>query len=173
MRHLHEFIQKLGDKPQWGTKELRSELHQVVMKEGEAKSKKKNKVQKLQKYDLIYLSLYGGVPHYILVEKVIGNKVFGIGFTSSEGEHNSKIVEKDRLLKGSWFSDAYCIVSLETALSSFVRVYENKTEANLVFKQVKQNYNGLFLGRNRQNGKHTKLVYKPKKEVKAIKGVLQ
>lgn len=144
MKHLHEFIQKLGTKQQWGLKELRSELGQVITKEAEEKQKKILKISSLQKYDLVYLSLYGGVPHYILVEKVKDDKVFGIVLSSKEGIHNLKPIEKDRVLKGGWFSNTYCLLDLQTALEKFVRVYENKSEANQVFRMIKQTYHPLF-----------------------------
>lgn len=162
MKHLHNFIREVGKKSSWGTKELRAELGKVVQLESEERVKKLHRIEKLQKYDLVYLPLYGSVPHYILIEKVIGNKVFGIGLISTEAIHTLKPIEKDRILKGGYFSNTYCVLNLDTALATFVRVYENKSEANQVFRMVKQSYNELFLGRNRQIGRKHKSIPKQK-----------
>lgn len=162
MKHLHNFIREVKKKSLWPLKELQQELHKVAQLEAQEKTKKTNKVQKLQKYDLVYMSVYGGMPHYILVERIVQNKVFGIALSSTEGLHNLKPIEKDRMLSGGWFSNSYCLLDLQTALEKFVRVYENKSEANQVFRMVKQSYNELFLGRNRQIGKKHKSIPKQK-----------
>lgn len=154
IKQVDDLIKDLGSKPTWSAKEMLPKLHslssqienhlsaggQIVNVVGG----KKNKVKTIKKYDIIYVPVVG-VPHYFLVHKVIDQVVYGIIFTSTDKNafciHE---IQKDRILEGSFATNSYLAVDLAQALDNFIRVYETKTEADLIFAKVTKHYQDLF-----------------------------
>lgn len=151
---LETLIKEINSKPSWGSKELITKIQSTsnqitdrLDKEGKIMSivgAKKNKVSIIKKYDLLYAPTMG-IPHYFLVHKVIDEAVHGIIFTSTNKPafciHE---VKSDRILEGSFATHTYMAVDLTVALECFVRTYESKTEADLIFKKVSEHYLSIF-----------------------------
>lgn len=111
------------------------------------KGGKLNKVDEIKPYDVLYISVLGGTPHYLLVHKIdIDNdKVYCLMITSKMKDYLIlHEIEKDRIFKGNYFSNTYFCISLEEAKMSFVRVYEDKREAVKVFNKINRYYRTLF-----------------------------
>ena len=151
---IDDLIKGLGSKPTWSAKELLPKLHSVssqlesqLASAGQlvnVVSGKKNKVQTIKKYDILYLPLVG-IPHYFMVHKVVDQIVYGILFTSTDKPafciHE---IKKDRIFEGSFATNSYLSVELSEAKSSFIRTYESKAEADEIFGKISQHYQTLF-----------------------------
>lgn len=154
IQQIDDLLKELNSKPTWSAKELLPKLHSVsahLEKQLTAggqivnvTSGKKNKVQVIKKYDVLYLPLVG-IPHYFLVHQVVGQVVYGIIFTSTDKPafcvHE---VKKDRIFEGSFATNTYLAVDLPQALGCFIRTYESKAEADLIFTKVIDQYRSLF-----------------------------
>jgi hypothetical protein len=155
IHEIDSFIKgELASKPTWSAKELAPRLQSISHKlteklENDGKlmtvsSSKKYKVSGLKKYDVIYVSAIG-VPHYFMVHKVIGEVVYGVIFTTKTHEHfYLHTVKGDRIFEGNVVSNTYLSISKDMALESFVRVYEDKKEADEIFRKLKGHYRKLF-----------------------------
>ena len=154
IKQIDDLVKDLGSKPTWSAKELLPKLQSVSSQlENQLNaggqlvnvvSGKKTKVQVIKKYDVLYVPVVG-VPHYFLVHKVVDQVVHGIIFTSTDKPafciHE---VKKDRNLEGSFATSSYLAVDLPQALNSFIRIYESKAEADLIFTKVTEHYRNLF-----------------------------
>jgi hypothetical protein len=151
---IEKLLKEIDGKPSWGSKELHSKITSAsqkildqLKKDGQiisVSSTKKIGVDYIRKYDIIYVPLMG-IPHYFLVHKVEGEIVYGINFTSS-GDicHAMHKVEEDRNLLNSYATNCYLCVELEEAKKSFIRIYESKREADLIFKKVTEHYKKIL-----------------------------
>ncbi len=151
---IDKFLKKLETKPNWGSKELIQEVNgmgqsisQQLKNEGKAvvvDSSKKTKVGMIKKYDILYLPLVG-IPHYFLVHQVIENTVYGVIFSSkNKASHTIHEIQYDRFFIGSYATTSYLSCDLDESLDSFVRVYESKKEADLIFKKIKEYYKNIL-----------------------------
>lgn len=104
-----------------------------------------NKVDVIKRYDVIYASILGGIPHFMIVDKVVDETVYCILVTSKLKEHVVlEEIKFDRIFVGNFISNIYITVSLEEAKKSFVRVYEDKAEAYRFFVKIEKYYKKLF-----------------------------
>lgn len=107
---------------------------------------KLNRVECIKRYDLLYVSVLGGVPHYLLVDKVVDDKVYCLCFTSTFKDYLVlHEVTGDRILLGSYVSNVCFCISLTEAKKSFVRTYEDKREAIQIFNKIRKYYKGIFV----------------------------
>lgn len=144
---IEVLIKELMLKPSWGSKDVIEKLRNMRNSIGNSMkdvidmipSPKKIKVDAVKKYDVLYLAVLG-VPHYFLVHRVAEDTVTGIIFSSKDKSHSIYQIQKDRFFKHSYATSTYLSVDLEDALSSFVRVYENRSEADLIFNMVRDFY---------------------------------
>jgi hypothetical protein len=155
IHEIEKFIKgELSSKPTWSSKELTAKLQSISTKlsevlEDEGKivsvsSSKRHTVSVLKKYDIIYVSAIG-VPHYFMVHRVVGEIVYGVIFTTKTHDHFFlHIVKGDRIF-GNVVSNTYLSISKELALKSYIRVYEDKKEAEEIFRKLKDHYRTLFL----------------------------
>ena len=155
IHEIETFVKaELSVKPTWSAKELIPKLESISHRINEkledggkilsVKSSKMHKVSSVKKYDVLYLSAIG-TPHYFLVHRVIDKVVYGVIFTTKTHEHFSLLTVKgDRIFEGNTVSNTYMSASLEMALQSYVRTYENKKEADEIFRKVKSHYKKLF-----------------------------
>lgn len=154
IKQVDDLVKDLGSKPTWSAKELLPKLQslssqienqlagggQIVNVVGG----KKTKVNVIKKYDVLYVPVVG-VPHYFLVHKIVNQVVHGIIFTSTnKPEFCIHEVKKDRNLEGSFATNTYMSVDLAKAMDNFIRVYESKAEADLIFSLVTEHYRDLF-----------------------------
>ncbi len=144
---FNNLIKDVESKSTWNTKELLVKLNTVKQNVGHTlkdvvdfiPSPKKITVEEIKKYDVLYLTLFG-LPHYFLVHKVFENQVYGVIFSSKERLHSIHQIEKDRFFKNNYATSTYLIVDINEAYPNFVRVYESKPEADLIFNLVKEFY---------------------------------
>lgn len=151
---ISSFIKEIPSKPTWGNKELITKLTAIDQSlsdslKGDGKvivttAGKKAKVDVIKKYDILYVVLLG-IPHYLLVYKVTEDTVYGLNFTSKERAHHTiHEIKNDRYFAGSFATNSYLGVSLDEAKDSFVRVFESKSEANLIFNKLKEHFRTSF-----------------------------
>ncbi len=115
---IQELITSFDGKPTISTKEFKDKLNtlsQKLEKEINENSlvvvegcSKLNNVDEIKPYDIIYVSLFGGIPHYILVHKIIDDKVYGLVLTSKHKDYLilHKVTE-DRIFKDNFVSNTY------------------------------------------------------------------
>lgn len=154
MKEFEDFYKLLQTKPQWGKNELLSIVAPLkAIADGESGLDeltalkpygKKSVVDEIKKYDVLYVSLVGSV-HYFIVMRTTEDLAYGI-LLSSKDNSNFAIhkIEKDRYFKDSFATTTYHSVPMDIAKKSFVRVYENKGEADTIFKIVKEFYKKTF-----------------------------
>lgn len=151
---IQSLIDEIGTKPNWGSRELipkvtsiGQSISQDLKNNGTAtilSSSKKTKVEVIKKYDILYLTLIG-VPHYFLVHQVDGDMVYGIIFSSkNKPSHSIHEITNDRFFVGSYGTNSYFPVPLEEAKEAFVRVFESRTEADVIFKKVKDHFKNVL-----------------------------
>jgi hypothetical protein len=154
IKQIEDLVKDLGTKPTWSAKEMlpklqsvSSQLENQLANGGQLVNVvggKKTKVSVIKKYDILYVPVVG-VPHYFMVHKVVNQVVYGIIFTSTDKPsfciHE---VKKDRNLEGSFATNSYLSVDLPQAMNSFIRVYESKAEADLIFTKVSDHYREIF-----------------------------
>jgi len=153
---IQRIINSIGNKTNIGGKDIINQLtgaSQLIENSIDSgsltvvKGGKLNKVDEIKPYDVIYTSVLGGTPHYLLVHKidVANDKVHCLMITSKMKDYLIlHEIEGDRIFKGNYFSNTYFCLSLEEAKSSFVRVYEDKREAARVFNKINRYYRTLF-----------------------------
>lgn len=104
-----------------------------------------NKVDEIKRYDVLYISILGGIPHYMIVDRVFEDGVYCLVVTSKFKEHLIlDEIKGDRIFNGNFVTNTYMPISMEEAKKSFVRVYEDKAEAYRFFQKVKKYYKQLF-----------------------------
>lgn len=109
------------------------------------KSGKLTKVDIIKRYDIIYCSILGGIPHYLIVDKVVDDKVYCVCTTSTVKDYLIlHEITGDRIFKGNYATNTYFCISLKEAKNSFVRVYEDKREAIQIFNKIKKYYKNMF-----------------------------
>jgi len=155
IHEIEKFIKgELASKPTWSSKELTTKLQSISNKitetlEDEGKivsvsSSKKYTVSVLKKYDIVYVSAIG-VPHYFMVHRIVGEIVYGVIFTTKTHDHFFlHTVKGDRIFEGNVVSNTYLSISKDLALKSYIRVYEDKKEAEEIFRKLKAHYRTLF-----------------------------
>ena len=144
---IESLIKDIMAKPSWGSKEVVEKLRSMKSSIGHSMrdvidmipSPKKMRVDFIKKYDVLYLQVLG-VPHYFLVHRVSDDSVTGIIFSSKDKSHSIYQIQKDRYFKHSYATSTYISVDMEDALNAFVRVYENKSEADTIFNIVRDFY---------------------------------
>jgi hypothetical protein len=151
MKQIDNLILSVQTKPTWSSKELVAILNpmkQSIVDQLKSEDKviinevpnKKMTVSDIKKYDVIYANTMG-MPHYMLVHKVKDGVVHGVIFSSKDKAfHNIHPVAKDRHFTGSYATNSYLAVLEEDAKDKFVRVYENRKEADLIFRLIKEYY---------------------------------
>lgn len=138
---IHEFATELEAKTSWGTKELKALLQKV---EPSVTTHLQNiervrKTDLIKKYDVIYVQTMASV-HYVLVHRVHEGIVYGIVMSSKEECHTLHKIEEDRYFKGNFMTKTYLCFPLEACQKSFVRKYESRKEADLIFRELKNYY---------------------------------
>jgi hypothetical protein len=151
---IQSLIDEIATKPNWGTRELvpkvtsmGQSISQQMKNNGTAtivESSKKTRVELIKKYDILYLSLVG-IPHYFLVHQIDGDVVYGVIFSSKNKlSHSIHEITNDRFFVGTYGTNSYLPVSLEEAKESFVRVFESRSEADVIFKKVKDHFKNVL-----------------------------
>lgn len=148
---IESMIREIMAKPSWGSKEVVDKLRSMKSSIGHSMkdvidmipSPKKMRVDFVKKYDVLYLSVLG-VPHYFLVHRVSEDSVTGVIFSSKDKSHSIYQIQKDRYFKHSYATSTYISVDMEEALNAFVRVYENKSEADAIFNVVRDFYTKML-----------------------------
>lgn len=155
IKEIKQLLEELPKKPTYSSKEMLSKIQAlssaiessmendgslVVLKGG-----KTHKVDELKRYDIVYISVLGGIPHYLMVDKVIDEKVYCVCFSSTKKDYLIlHEVEKDRILYGSYVTNTYFCLSLDECKKNFIRVYEDKREALKIFNKIKSYYKTIF-----------------------------
>ena len=145
-------------KPTWSSKELMNKcqslsdkLSKVLGEDGKLVNIKGSGIPKLsfvnyiKKYDIVYVSVLGGMPHYYLVWKSDDKKVIGLCITSTYKESNHlHTIKNDRIFCGNYISNTLLAIELDDAKVTFVRTFEDKREAGRIFKKVTNFYNAML-----------------------------
>jgi hypothetical protein len=142
-------------KTSWGTKEIKVKLEQLAQKLETSINEnslivtqgcsKLIKVDEVKPHDILYVSVLGGVPHYLLVHKIVDDKVFCLMLTSTVKDYLLlHQVKNDRMFKNNYITNTYFSISLAEAKKSFTRVFEDKKESALAFKKLIAYYKKLF-----------------------------
>lgn len=141
-----EFAAIVQLKTTWSSKELEKEFERInnglkilLSNVKPAQISKITTVDILKKYDIIYISVAGSIPHYFMVYKCIENIVYGVIITSKDKDFVIHEITHDRFFKGNYASNLFSTVSLDIAINSFNRVYESKKEADIIFNKIKDN----------------------------------
>lgn len=154
IKEIQDLANNFKCKPQWGTKELVQKCQSLSDKlsnslENEGKLvnvqgigiPKMTTVNTLKKYDIVYVSLLGGMPHYYLIYKVDDKRACGLCVTSTFKESNwLHTIKNDRIFMGNFISNTLLSIELAEAKSSFVRTFEDKREAGRIFKKMTKFY---------------------------------
>lgn len=155
IQEIKILLEELPKKPTFSNKEvvsklqaLNSAMEQSMEKDGTLvvlKGGKINKVDQIKRYDIVYISVLGGIPHYLMVDKVIDDKVYCVCFSSTKKDYFIlHEVENDRILSGSYVTNIYFCLSLDECKKNFIRVYEDKREALRIFNKIKSYYKTIF-----------------------------
>ena len=97
----------------------------------------------LKKYDVVYVELITGA-HFVLVYKIIEDKVFGLNITSNNRAFCIHEIKHDRFFEGSFLTSTLMEIPLEDAKKKFVRVFESKREADLIFSTYRKKMKDLL-----------------------------
>ena len=90
---------------------------------------KLNRVEEIKRYDVLYVSILGGIPHYLIVDRVFDDVVYCLVITSKFKEHLIlDTIKGDRIFNGGFVTNSY----------------EDKTEAYRFFQKIKKYYKQLF-----------------------------
>ena len=109
------------------------------------KSSKLTKVNIIKRYDVVYTSVLGGVPHYFMVDKVVGDDVYCVCFSSTFKDNLIlHTVLEDRIFENNFVVNTHFTLSLDECKKSFVRVYEDKREALAIFSKIRKYYKSVF-----------------------------
>ena len=153
---IQRIINSIGTKTNIGGKDIINQLtgaSQLIENSIDSgslttiKGGKLHRVDEIKPYDILYISVLGGTPHYLLVHKVDvdNDKAYCLMVTSTKKDYLIlHEIEGDRIFKGNYFSNTYFCIPLKEAKVSFVRVYEDKREAVKVFNKLNRYYKTLF-----------------------------
>jgi hypothetical protein len=132
----------LNSKPTFSGKE-------VLQKVQETETKLKGKligceprvkvVDEIKKYDVLFVMTIG-IPHYLLVHRVTTDKVYGVVLSSKDKAHKVCEIGVDRYFKGNFVTNTYMSFDLAYCKERFARKFENRKEADLIFRNVKTFY---------------------------------
>lgn len=150
MDKLEQLIQLIETKPNWSKGEIKNKLIEAqqsitskLTNEGKleivGKAAKMTNVDKLKKYDVIYIAILG-IAHYFLVHQIKDEIVYGVVLTSKDKSHSIHEIVSDRYFKHNYATSTYLFVNLPDALKCFVRTFEDRKEANQIFIKVKNHY---------------------------------
>ncbi len=94
----------------------------------------------VQKYDIVS-TLVGGSAHPAIVYRVTEDKVYVIAFTSNANYlGNICQVVKSRLINDSYCTCTLQVLTMEEAKQHWKAIYDNRTEANMFFREFKNFY---------------------------------
>lgn len=146
----------LKEKPTWNNQQIKNQLIPLILQNlptepvasippipGASETTKYRKVDVLKKYDVIYMTTMN-MSHYLLVHKVKDGVVYGVILTSKEKVHTIYRIERDRFFKDGYASSTYLSYPLDEAIERFARVYENRVEANRIFRTIAEYYRKQF-----------------------------
>jgi hypothetical protein len=144
MELLNSFARELNNKPTWSSKELIPRIHSITGKlihelsqSGKIDSVgKKVPTNTIKKYDVVYVGIEGA-PHYVLIYRVSQEVAIGVMFSSKDKAHSIHQINEDRRFAGGYACNNLVTISLDEAFDNFVRVFESKREANIIFDKVK------------------------------------
>jgi hypothetical protein len=150
MDKLEELIQLIDTKSQWNKDDLKNKLIQTqqsilnkLSNDGKleiiGKSSKMTNVKYVKKYDVLYMPIFG-IAHYFLVHQVKNKLVYGVLLSSKDKSHSIHKITIDRYFKDNYATSTYVFVDELDALKCFVRAFENKKEADMIFIKVKNHY---------------------------------
>lgn len=154
MKQLDDLLSLVNTKPTWSNKELTEKIKSINQSITDSLSnsgqieirrvQKSFKVETLKKYDIIYASFLGSLPHYCLVYKVTDDLVWFAVITSKEKEFVVHTIKNDRTFENNFVSNLLFCIPKEVACESFIRIFESKTEADIIFKKIKENMLGFL-----------------------------
>lgn len=101
-------------------------------------------VNKLKKWDVLFAKAGTVIiPHYHIVLKVIGDKVYCLTVTSEKKPFTDLEIKKSRQLKG-YICNTLTILPLQEAKKKFVFVYDgSKKEITTIFNSIKEQINSI------------------------------
>ena len=102
------------------------------------------KVEYIKKYDVIYTQHLNITNHYALVYKVTIDAVYALVITSKEKVFCFHLIENDRYFKPGYISESLIKIPIEQAKENFVRVWENRKEADVIFAKYKAGVKALL-----------------------------
>lgn len=158
IKEIEELKNSFSSKPTWTSKELGAKcqslsdkLKSVLHTEGKLINiqgsgiPKMIQVNTLKKYDIVYVALLGGMPHYYLIYKVDDKRACGLCITSTYKESNwLHTIKNDRIFENNFVANTLLSIELADAKSSFIRTYEDKREAGRIFKKMIKFYDTLL-----------------------------
>ncbi|NJO63635.1 MAG: hypothetical protein HC836_37235 [Richelia sp. RM2_1_2] len=145
MERIEKLINYFKSKTTWNSKDVVNKLGglkdgivndlQEQQRIDVYRSSKTIAVDVIKRYDILYMPVVG-TPHYFLVYKVSVDSVVGVIISSKDKVHSIHKIEKDRFLAESFATNTFVTIPLEEGYASFVRVYEDKAEADVIFKKI-------------------------------------
>lgn len=163
MDALEIFLKEINKKPTWSSKELLSKIHSLkgaltleLQSKGTidiSKSAKRISVSVIKKYDIVYLPM-GGIPHFVLVYKVSEDSVIGVTITSKDKVHSLHQIKEDRFFDDGYATNSFITLPLDDCFKNFVRVFESKYEADLIFNKVKDYLNEVLSNKSKKYKSH-------------------
>lgn len=145
MDSIDNFLKNVMKKPTWSAKELSpmiSSLKGALTVELQSKgtvdinkSAKRIPVSFIKKYDIVYVPM-GGIPHYVLVYRVSDETVIGVSITSKDKVHSLHQITEDRYFENGYATNGFVTLPLDECFKNFVRVFESRNEADLIFNKV-------------------------------------
>lgn len=150
MINFDKYKKQIKTKKLWSKDDLYSLVNQI--KEDLVTAEKDNgrvinmgkvyKPETLQKYDII-TSFVCGTAHPCIVYRVDDKYVYAICMSTTEAPHNIHKFEQSRMFK-CWLTNSVIRNTKEQALTKFVGLFDNITEADVAFEKVKLLYKDLF-----------------------------
>lgn len=107
---------------------------------------RKFEVHELKKYDVIYATSGGVMPHHHVVFKINNGIAYCLTITSKKTSFSDRfIITKNRVFTGGYFTTTIEMIDLELAKKSFVFVYsEGRKEFDNYVKEMKEFYMNLL-----------------------------
>lgn len=146
MDALENFSKEINKKPTWSSKELLSKINSLkgsltleLQSKGTvdiSKSAKRISVSFIKKYDIVYLAM-GGVPHFVLIYRVSDEGAIGVVITSKDKIHSLHQIKEDRFFEDGYATNGFVTIPLDECFKNFVRVFESRNEADVIFNKVK------------------------------------
>lgn len=107
---------------------------------------RKFEVAEIKRYDVVYATAGGTIPHHQVVFKVGNGIAYCLSITSKATSFSDKfIITKNRVFNGSYFTTTISMLDLELAKKSFVFVYsEGRKEFDAYIREMKEFYINLL-----------------------------